>query len=800
LRYLHDDKKILHRDMKSQNVFLVPVKAVAVSSWKGGTGSAPRTAGWERFAFQRNDNILILHRAQGGWLYGCSPDQPSDHGLYGYFPEDSVQVIPGQNLRATVKLGDFGISKALDNTSELVSTVIGTPFYMSPELVNKTEYNCKSDIWAAGCLVHEMSMLQHAFDATNIGALIMKIERMDYKPVPAERGVWAAPLIEKMLQRRPEDRLMAADLLRLLQPHLEAHSLAGMATEEIPPLGEAAGRRNFLDWRGSAQEGAGEVTQKKKNFLDWRGGRASRNGGMGASDDFSRKASSEGVSSASSAVRPARLVIDDGVKSGGVALDGSRGGLVSRGGGVTLGGGEDGNDITSRDGGVKAADDQDSPDVHVSTPELELSATAEGGEQVSDSHRKYLADEAGVESRTSCRQGAEQSPKEEWKIPSELEMQVETKSFGYLQCPVGAVLPKEENGRDDLSNLAEIMGDVAVQSEGDESLGEEVRAYQKLCRMYAVGGEQYDSPVSANQGKPAEWPVGRANLENGADAKGNLCGNSEAHTSGGADLDDAPLQPRGEIGGKQDGTEEVYEEDFDDEDVVLTERVSDSNSTTASSGTALASLIIDLQGGRGGGAEAKSLRAGQDSGDDAAAEIPADAMYGDCASPALQKASSPVGESVDMFRPSGSESPIGEESLAGLARNDSLAFHESHASAAWESLVEECTAYNGPKHLGLEYDDEYSDDFEEDEDEDQDEEGSSSIAEHSVAGVQSAPSAPNSGVFHGSGSDKDDSSLSSPHLLVSNSVFLPISDDPTVGMAGTPDSTHSSKAVGTAHL
>ena len=34
----------------------------------------------------------------------------------------------------TVKLGDFGISKVLETTAEQAMTVVGTPYYMSPEM------------------------------------------------------------------------------------------------------------------------------------------------------------------------------------------------------------------------------------------------------------------------------------------------------------------------------------------------------------------------------------------------------------------------------------------------------------------------------------------------------------------------------------------------------------------------------------------------------------------------------------------------------------------------------------------
>ncbi|TPX72301.1 hypothetical protein SpCBS45565_g00640 [Spizellomyces sp. 'palustris'] len=51
--------------------------------------------------------------------------------------------------RDDVKLGDFGLSRLMDG-SEFARTYVGTPFYMSPELISESSYNEKSDVWALG--------------------------------------------------------------------------------------------------------------------------------------------------------------------------------------------------------------------------------------------------------------------------------------------------------------------------------------------------------------------------------------------------------------------------------------------------------------------------------------------------------------------------------------------------------------------------------------------------------------------------------------------------------------------------
>lgn len=70
-----------------------------------------------------------------------------------------------------IKLGDLGIARVLDSASDLATTVIGTPYYMSPELFRNTPYGKESDVWALGCCTFEMMTRRHAFNARDINSL-----------------------------------------------------------------------------------------------------------------------------------------------------------------------------------------------------------------------------------------------------------------------------------------------------------------------------------------------------------------------------------------------------------------------------------------------------------------------------------------------------------------------------------------------------------------------------------------------------------------------------------------------------
>ena len=82
-----------------------------------------------------------------------------------------------------LRIGDLGVAKVLANTAAFAHTMVGTPYYLSPELCEEKPYNVKSDVWALGCVLYELCTLKHPFDALNQGALLLKIIKGNYTPI-----------------------------------------------------------------------------------------------------------------------------------------------------------------------------------------------------------------------------------------------------------------------------------------------------------------------------------------------------------------------------------------------------------------------------------------------------------------------------------------------------------------------------------------------------------------------------------------------------------------------------------------
>jgi NIMA (never in mitosis gene a)-related kinase len=114
-----------------------------------------------------------------------------------------------------VKVGDFGIAKGLQSTWEKAKTLVGTPYFLSPEIISNKPYDAKSDIWALGVLLYELMTFKMPFNAVSLPLLSIKINRGVYKPPPSTYSYEIRDLLKKCLTIDPDKRPSIDQILKL---------------------------------------------------------------------------------------------------------------------------------------------------------------------------------------------------------------------------------------------------------------------------------------------------------------------------------------------------------------------------------------------------------------------------------------------------------------------------------------------------------------------------------------------------------------------------------------------------------
>ncbi|XP_068092283.1 serine/threonine-protein kinase Nek10 isoform X2 [Hyperolius riggenbachi] len=92
-------------------------------------------------------------------------------------------IMLGERDKVTVT--DFGLAKQKQENSKLTS-IVGTILYSCPEVVKSEPYGEKADVWAVGCILYQMAMLNPPFHSTNMLSLATKIVEAMYVPVPED--------------------------------------------------------------------------------------------------------------------------------------------------------------------------------------------------------------------------------------------------------------------------------------------------------------------------------------------------------------------------------------------------------------------------------------------------------------------------------------------------------------------------------------------------------------------------------------------------------------------------------------
>ena len=116
-----------------------------------------------------------------------------------------------------VKLADFGVAAKLTGASEgdesLRQSVVGTPYWMAPEVIEMTSVTAAADIWSVGCLCIELLTGQPPyFDLQPMSALFRIVQVQLSQPLPDLLGSSVALQLLTTIQMRSCQQPWAANL------------------------------------------------------------------------------------------------------------------------------------------------------------------------------------------------------------------------------------------------------------------------------------------------------------------------------------------------------------------------------------------------------------------------------------------------------------------------------------------------------------------------------------------------------------------------------------------------------------
>ncbi len=184
--------------------------------------------------------------------------------------------IKGANILTTkdgkVKLADFGVSTStLAATGDKEAQVVGTPYWMAPEVIQLSGATTASDIWSLGCTVIELLEGKPPYHKLAPMPALFAIVNDDHPPLPEGVSPAARDFLMQCFQKDPNLRVSAKKLLkhawivgsrRTDAPVSKAPANFNEAVEEVKQWNEALRSPNSGSMKG-VKQGVGPIPPRR---------------------------------------------------------------------------------------------------------------------------------------------------------------------------------------------------------------------------------------------------------------------------------------------------------------------------------------------------------------------------------------------------------------------------------------------------------------------------------------------------------------------------------------------------------
>jgi serine/threonine protein kinase len=212
--------------------------AYIVMEWLEGRTLDEELSKQGRFGFSRGAAIARQIAAALGEAH-------RKHVVHRDLKPGNIMLIDFPGGRDHVKVLDFGIGKALEETkaSSMVSSVVGTPHYASPEqLTIGGRIDGRSDIYSLGVILYRMLGGKPPFNSPSMGEVIQMQLTSDPPPLFTLRPD-TPPAVERLVigmlskdpARRPQSAAEVIATLDQALPHMEK--------ADVAPTGETTVQR-----------------------------------------------------------------------------------------------------------------------------------------------------------------------------------------------------------------------------------------------------------------------------------------------------------------------------------------------------------------------------------------------------------------------------------------------------------------------------------------------------------------------------------------------------------------------------